>query len=77
MVLLQRNSDPDFPNWIAFISSEYRIPAANVLHYHDRLCYNNVRQAYQRNSLSLVKILGWKEPSSKEKENNYAQTKRL
>jgi hypothetical protein len=34
-------------------NSEYRILAANVLHYHDRLCYNNVRQAYQRNSLSL------------------------
>ncbi len=33
--------------------SEYRILSANVLHYHDRLCYNNVRQAYQRNSLSL------------------------
>ncbi len=53
MVFLQRILDPDFPNWIAFISSENRILAANVLHYHDRLCYNNVRQAYQRNSLSL------------------------
>jgi len=53
MVFLQRILDPVFPNWVAFISSEYRILAANVLHYHDRLCYNNVRQAYQRNSLSL------------------------
>jgi len=53
MVFLQRILDLVFPNWIAFISSENRILAANVLHYHDRLCYNNVRQAYQRNSLSL------------------------
>ncbi len=107
MLLLQRNLDPVFPNWVAFIGlclktipsareravlalvrtskqaysnntsmqtdaardktsrskpgtsfqtqpiSEYRILAANVLHYHDRLCYNNVKQAYQRNSLSM------------------------
>ncbi len=60
MVFLQRILDPVFPNWIVFISSENRIFAANVLHYLDRLCYNNVRlcynnvkQAYQRNSLSM------------------------
>jgi len=77
MVFLQRILNPDFPNWLAFISSEYRILAANVLHYHDRLCYNNLRQAYQRNSLSLVKTLGWKQLSSKEKENSHAKTKSL
>ncbi len=53
MVFLQKILDPVFPNWIVFISSEYRILTANVLHYLDRLCYNNVKQAYQRNSLSM------------------------
>jgi len=53
MLFLQRIINTDFPNWVSLISREYKILTAILLHYHDYLRYNRLRQAYQRNSLSL------------------------